>query len=470
MNTNLFRSLKTLSVALMVTVAGVVSAAEPSDVRNVTAEGLDGAVRLTWDEATDDGLVVGYKVHYGVTTVTEEGDTYDQEVNTFSEESSFDVENLINNNTYFFAVTAVDDEGLESELYSVEVSATPKSSGGDGAPILISATHTAANKVLLIMSEPVQLDDPTTAFDLSDTFTEVKVPILNTLINSQQLTLVLDPASLTPGRKYTLTATTGVTDFDGNPVSSGVVDSVEFDAVGEFETPVVEPPASDDEEDNDEDEEEFEEELLIEEEPVIETPAEPNDLNTFFLDDSQGNSDTANFLDSLLSPDNPINNLERFEPEAETTTETSTPSVPTANETQNLSSAPDQVPPQDARNLLADTSMAPSGQVQISWTPAVDIDGDIKDQVLYTRVGLGVWDTGISLGKGVSNATINVDQNENYQIRLVTLDEANNESFGAAFEFSTTLNQSGGGQGSVVALTVLAALGFFFLFVGGRKA
>ena len=74
----------------------------PSDVRNVTATPKDKAVELKWDAATDeDGVVVRYKVYYGVTTVTEEGGTYDQEVDTQSDATSYEVTNLINDNTYY---------------------------------------------------------------------------------------------------------------------------------------------------------------------------------------------------------------------------------------------------------------------------------------------------------------------------------------------------------------------------------
>jgi hypothetical protein len=441
----------------------------PSDVRNVTATAKDKAVLLEWDEATDeDGIVVRYIVYYGVTPVTDEGGSYDQEIDTQSDALSYEVTNLVNDDTYYFGVTAVDEQGNESELYSVEVSATPtagsgSSSGNDGSPILQNAVHTAPNKILVVMSEPVQLDEPTEAFELTEDATGNNIAVLNALVNSQQVTLIIDPSLLEVDEIYRVTATTGVTDFDGNPVSSGIVDSVEFRAQENFEAPPEEEAI----------EEEEEEEVLLDEEPLIvaepeETaePATPDDFGTFFLDDQNDSSETADFLDSLLSPENPINNLESEELEP-LTVSPSTPDVPES--TSDLSSAPDQIPPQDARNISADTSNFQSGEVLVQWTPAVDLDNDIKDQVLYTRVGLGAWDQGLSLGKDITQAKISVQPNQNYQIRLVTIDQSGNESFGAPFEFSTTLSQSGGGQGTVIALSVIAVLGFFFLFAGGRR-
>jgi hypothetical protein len=461
----------------------VVAAAQtlipPSDVRNVTAEALDSSVQLNWDPATDDGSIFSYKVHYGVNSVTQAGDTYDQEVLTGSSDTAYLVTNLLNDNTYYFAVTAVDDQGLESELYSVEVEATPLEAvdPSAGAPILQSAAHIEQTKILVVMSEPVQVDDPTSAFEVVEDFTGARINVLNTQVNSQNVTLFVDANALLPNDIYRVTATVGVTDLDGNPVSSGVVDSVEFTAQSGFEVAPPPPPVEDPAEEEEEDETLLEEEDESPE-PIIsdETPTnpEPDDLDTFFLDDSRGSSDTADFLDSLLDPENPINNLETGNDLISEEDDSPVAQLP-AEETQTpsgdgLSAAPDQIPPQDARNLSADASTASSGQVTVRWDKAVDLDNDIKDQVLYTRVGLGDWDQGLSLGKDVTQTTVAVVPNQNYQIRLVTVDTSNNESFGAAFEFSTTLNQSGGGGGTVIALSVLAALGLMFLFAGGRRA
>lgn len=452
----------------------------PSDVRNVTATPQDSAVELSWDAATDpDGVVVRYKVYYGVTPVTEEGGNYDQEVDTQSDDTTYTVGNLVNDNTYYFGVTAVDEQGNESELYSVEVSATPtdgsSGSGDNGSPILQSAVHSAPNQILVVMSEPVRLANPREeAYELTADATENVIPILNAIVNSEQVTLYVDPASLVVDEDYLVTATTGVTDFDGNPVSSGIVDSVQFRALEVFESEPEETPIEEEEETLLEEEEEVpEEEPPAEEEET--SPPTPDDFGTFFLDDTDTGSDTSNFLDELLAAENPINNLEDdfLEPAAEETSTNPTPTVPPNNQIESepdMSAASDVMPPQDARNLAADTSNFQSGSVAITWTPALDVDNDIKDQILYTRVGLGAWDNGLSLGKDVEQTTISVQPNQNYQVRLVTVDEAGNESFGAAFDFSTTLNQSGGGQGTVIALTVLALFGFMMLFAGGRRA
>lgn len=481
----MFKIKNLVLVAMFFSVALAQGFQPPSDVRNVVATPKDGAVELSWDPATDpDGVVVRYKVYYGVTAVTEEGGAYDQEIDTQSDNNSFEVTNLINNDTYYFGVTAVDEQGNESELYSVEVSATPtaSTSGGSGgsasgAPILQSATHIAPNRILVVMSEPVRLANPREeAYELTEDSTGNEIQILNALIDSEEITLIVDPASLTVDEDYLVTATTGVTDFDDNPVSSGIVDSVQFTALEVFAAIEEDEPGEEEEEETllEEEPEVEPEPLLIEDEPAGE-PITPDDFGIFFLDSNDTNSETADFLDQLLAPENPINNLDDTpsEPSLADQFPLGDPLAPAEsvlNQTPDLSAAPDQKPPQDARNLSADTSNFQSGSVVVSWTPALDLDSDIKDQILYTRVGLGAWDQGLSLGKDVSQTTITVEPNQNYQVRLVTVDNAGNESFGAAFEFSTTLTQSGGGQGTVIALSIIAVLGFMMLFAGGRRA
>jgi fibronectin type 3 domain-containing protein len=477
MNHMISRALKFFVLALipfMATTALAQNFEPPSDVRNVTATANDESVTLEWDPATDaDGIVVRYKIYYGVNAVTEEDGNYDQDIDTGSSQTSYVVSDLINGDTYYFGITALDEQGIESERYSVEVSATPVSSSGNTpsdnvSPILQSAIHSAPNKILVTMSEPVRLSPPEDeAFELTESSTGDTIPILGTIVNSEQVTLNVDPSNLIIDDFYRVTATTGVTDFDGNPVSSGIVDSVEFQALEIFESAPEEEVFEEEEEEVLLEEEEIFEDILEEDEPPVITT--PDDFGTFFLDDESSGSDNSSFLDDLLAEPLVEPETDELEPvfnDFGTTNEANASAV----ESNDLSSAPDLTPPQDARNLSADTSNFQSGSVMVSWTPAVDIENDIKDQILYTRVGLGQWDQGLSLGKAITQASITVQPNQNYQVRLVTTDNAGNESFGAAFEFSTTLSQSGSGQGTVVALMVIALLGFGLLFVGGRRA
>lgn len=99
------------------------AATPPSQIAGVTAKLVgENSVSLSWDEATsEEGVVVGYKIYYGTTSVQNEGEYYDDEVEVAAQ-TSYPIENLTPGNTYYFAITAMDDELNQSENYSEEVS------------------------------------------------------------------------------------------------------------------------------------------------------------------------------------------------------------------------------------------------------------------------------------------------------------------------------------------------------------
>ncbi len=424
----------------------------PGDVENLRATPLDASVLLAWDEADDaDGVIAGYKVYYGTSAVIAEGDAYDAEIPLDTDDTEFTVEDLLNGQSYFFAVTALDDQQNESLNYSLEVSATPiagagsTSGEGDGqSPSVQSAEHIAPTEIVVTMSETVQVDSKTDAFLLNDDANESEILILDTRLNSEKLTLFVEEGSLMPGRPYRITATSGVTDLEGNPVSSGITDTVKFIAKVSFESEL--PPA-------------------VIEEPEVNTNTEEENsvdpIEAILLDEDRENDEVLipedeefDFLDSFLEQPSDINNSVDFNVPDSFPEETPRSSAPQTG---------DQNPPQDARGLSVDTREAQvKNKVTLNWTPAVDIDGDIKDQVLYTRVGLGTWDQGYSLGKNATSTELDVTSNQNYQVRLVTIDTSDNESYGASLTFSTKLVQSGGST-KVVALGVAIILGALFM-------
>lgn len=112
-----------LALALSISFFSPVFAAPPSQVTGVKAILVgENSVSLSWDEATsEEGVVVGYKVYYGTTSVKDEGEVYDDEIEVEAQ-TSYPIENLTSGMTYYFAVTALDDELNQSENYSEEVS------------------------------------------------------------------------------------------------------------------------------------------------------------------------------------------------------------------------------------------------------------------------------------------------------------------------------------------------------------
>jgi hypothetical protein len=288
----------------------------PSEVQNVTATAGDGFVTLNWDRGTDpDGVVVGYKVYYGTHAVSSEDDVYDDEI-TVENVLSYKVENLTNGTEYFFAVTGIDDESLEGETYSVEVSATPVA-----------------------------------------------------------------------------------------PVSE-----VEETAVPE-ETP---PP-------------------VAEEEPAVTPPTQEETVTP--------------------TPETTL-------PTEETTEVFEGPAYPAA--------PVDEVAPLDAMNLSVDSArLEAENIVVINWTPSANTDNDAIDQVLYTRRGTEEWDSGYSLGMELNSLELEVDPDQNYEVKMVTVDQSGNESTGVTLSFSTALSATGPGTiGTVIALSVALFCG---LVLWGRR-
>jgi hypothetical protein len=101
----------------------------PSDVFGLRATSSNERVTLTWEPATDDAAIDHYRVYYGLNP-----NNLDTVVNTFDNNNTWYIPNLQNGNEYFFAVTAIDTDGLESENRSSIVSAIPFSP----APVFIA--------------------------------------------------------------------------------------------------------------------------------------------------------------------------------------------------------------------------------------------------------------------------------------------------------------------------------------------
>ncbi len=289
----------------------------PNEVQNVTATPGDGFVTLNWDRGTDpDGVVVGYKVYYGTHAVVGEADVYDDEI-TVGNVLSYKIENLTNGTKYFFAVTGIDDENLEGETYSVEVSATPS------LPEVPKVEETA----------PVTQPEETPAAPAEE------------------------PAVITPTEEVT-------------------------------------PPA-------------------------------PETVPT---------GEATEVFEGPAYPAAPV----------------------------------DGVAPLDAMNLSVDSvRMEAENIVVINWTPSVNTDKDAVDQVLYTKRGSENWDSGYSLGMELNSLELEVDPNQNYEVKVVTVDQSGNESAGVTLTFSTALSATGPGTiGTVIALSVAIFCG---LVLWGRR-
>lgn len=222
------------------TVAAATDTAYPSDVENVKAMAGDKMVTLSWDAATDNVAVTGYKIFYGTSSVASDTASYTMGPVDAGNVLTYDVKDLQNDTTYYFAVTAYDAAGNESEFYSEEVSATPKT-GATGAPAaddktapkVVSATAPFKNMVKVTFSEGVKLPTtaPESAFSIKDDFLGTALAIskaeMDTTDKSNK-TVVLTTAEQKKNSKYILTAGIQIQDLAGNPIVSGTSDTAVF--------------------------------------------------------------------------------------------------------------------------------------------------------------------------------------------------------------------------------------------------
>jgi len=428
--------IKTLSLSLLLTLGTTFAqfAEPPTSVENVIATPGNGQITLTWDEAEDsDGVVIGYKIYYGANSVQTEDDYYDDEIFA-SDTTQLTIEDLENGTEYFFAVTGVDDEENESETYSLEVSATPIAEEAPEAtpepevipepePIeplvqeipepqgpvfsenlrIVSATNPTPNKIEVQMSEAVVFSNSQNAFEIKNQTGET-IEITN-IFSSNQLVTVETAQSLIFRENYTVNALDGVEDFASQKVSL-TGNSIQFTAQG-----------------------------TVPELAAGEFPEKPANLPEAEPEFAQEELEIMTMI-----------------PE------------PEAVEQEHAAAPVDEVAPLDATSFKVNSSLLQSdGIIILSWKPAMDIDEDILDQVLYTKEGTGQYDNGYSIGKELFEIELEVKLNKTYEIKLITMDKSGNESEGTSVTFTTVLAKSGPNElGSVIALMLIAISGLWY--------
>lgn len=145
-----------------------------------------GLVTLAWDPSSPD--VAGYRLYYGTTSRLSSG-TYSDSIDV-GNSTSRTVSDLIFGNTYFFAVTAYNEAGLESD-FSEEIVYTPRLQisglvadeggltltwpGAVGTLFRVLATHSLVSPVWVDVSGPVLAVSPTTSWTHVRTSSEPQV-------------------------------------------------------------------------------------------------------------------------------------------------------------------------------------------------------------------------------------------------------------------------------------------------------
>jgi len=351
----------------------------PAEVTNVSVMASSGQIELTWDEGVDeDGLITGYKLYYGTSSVQTPEDMYESELAV--SENSATLTDLTNNTRYYIAITAVDDEENESLTYSQEVSATPMA---PSPPTIEDIEHLSNTEIIVNMSEPTTAENPKQAFQVQAAGATESVPISQAEFIGTSVILNFEEGVLLDGTTYTVTATESVEDSNGETVIRGSGDT------GTFITPDALEEEDDPLDDFEEEEEEEEEE-------------------EFFPED-----ETDDPTEEATEEEDPFEN------------------ITTSSQ-----------PPLEVRSLsFNDARLDSDNIVLLSWTES--LDSDIADQVIYTRKEGLAWDSGYSIGADTYEIEIDVEPNENYEVKVITVNNAGLESDGASLEFSTHLTETG---------------------------
>lgn len=217
----------------------------PDDVENLAISIYDQSVVLSWDVATDNVGVTGYNIYYGNEPVTADGGEYTEKIGA-GDVIEYLVGDLENGETYYFAVTAYDAAGNESENYSEEVSGTPDATYGtpparftmheaaDEEPPAVTDAQAPDNEtVIVVFSKGVVLPamNPEDAFTIINNTTSELLDVLNVEMDPEDLmgeTVVLTTARQEAGVEYLLTAGIQIEDTAGNPIVSGTSDTAAF--------------------------------------------------------------------------------------------------------------------------------------------------------------------------------------------------------------------------------------------------
>ncbi len=467
-----------LSSALVILslVGGMAASAEivdtatlPSVVEGIEVVPGDGQVTLTWDAATDDTGVEGYYVYSGLQSVAEKGGSYTFPSIDAGNTTTYTVENLTNGVTYYFAASAYDADGNESEFYSKEVEATPESSeiADYTAPTVKSASAVTNSLVEVTFSEAVELpSDPTSAFSLTAT-DGTPLEVISAYASDDAATVFLVTDIQDASTEYELTAGISISDASGNPIESGTSDTAYFDGSGlekTEETPVEVDKASDDFMIEDLDATDVNELEITFTQEVASADAdaftiqleddatEEIDVLAVSIDEDDASKITlvteemdAGY-DYVLTMDDTV-----FNKDGESLSEENM-SVDFTSKTLDLA---DLIAPEDITNFLSAVSGDTS--ILLTWTESVDSAGDLAEYWLYQSMDGGVsFDDAIKVASSAAEYEVeDLTAGETYTFKVTAVDENGNESEGVLT--TVALPETGPGLLLMGALSLLGA-------------
>lgn len=471
----------------------------PTHVDNLAVAPGDAEVTLSWDAATDNVGVTGYKVYVGTESVTEPAGEYNMGPVEVGDVLDATVSGLENDVTYYFAVTALDAAGNESFDYSLEESGTPQDSADDGThPTVVSATSANCDTLEVEFSEMVLFpeESPGNAFTIENLDNYLYLEVTDvTQSENDEATLILTTETMEENAQYLMTVSSVIEDIYGNALVSGTSDTALFSGVVCEDVVVGE----------EEEEEEEEEDVLDEDAPVLDDVEVVSlteftltfDEATYFptdenLDDEVDPAlevfeifDGAGTIVEVLSVqyeetdavdefgnsmfDQTVLHLTTAEhlPETEyfisvvglmdelgNATEGDFTSSTTYMTPAVVDDTPpvDEVAPEDVTDFMADVVDA---LVNLNWEGSLNTAGDLVDQMLYVSADGGeTYEAVGSLGTDASSYSFSGGvEGSTYTFKVTTLDEAGNESQGMII--AAALPVTGVGVGLLAAASLL---------------
>jgi len=479
----LFASLAIVVMTMSFTAFAAVDKASPSDVIGIKGVALNKGAKISWDAATDNLKVAGYKVHYDVKSVQNPGEKY-AFIKDAGNVLTYNVTGLENGKKYYFSVVAYDDAGNESVNWGApEVSVTPAADAPEAkdntAPQVSKATAMSKEQVKIVFSEAVVLpkDKPEDAFQIEDENTLEPLAVLKAEMDKDDKdnkTVLLTTAPQTEKAKYKLTAGIDIEDTFGNPIISGTSDTAEFDGSGADkvaadvkgpEVVKVEPM------DNTHVIVTFNEAVVLSIDPsqnfnIVEATDATKQLqilgvelgkNTDNVADASAivttspQSETKYTVSVLGLKDNSGNEISASKATGEFT------GVVAAKTPTNVE---DIIPPKDVAKLMADyVFSAGKYVVNLSWENPVENKNDTKEQLVYMSQDQGTsYAKKASLDAAANKYSVKDLTPGEYWFKITQKDAAGNESEGVLKK--VTLAETGPELLGLVALS--AALGRAF--------
>ncbi|MBN1494649.1 fibronectin type III domain-containing protein [Candidatus Peregrinibacteria bacterium] len=466
----------------------------PDDVENLQVQTYDGAAYLTWDVATDDVKVTGYKLYSGPEPVTALSGEYSNPVIDVGDTISFLLTGLENGKTVYFAITAYDAAGNESDSYSNEANATPDPSYGEAPDALL---HSASDEdaptvsdaqaldnitVKIVFSEAVVIpgDAPETAFTIINNATSELLAVKAVKMDDDDVlgrTVLLTTDPQQGGSEYILTAGIQIEDTGGNPIVSGTSDTAAFigstvepgqDLMGDLPEEDVTPPRLESAESAGKNKiiVTFSEPVILSSDPETNFTIRPESSPLTVLEITGVEKDSTGLMVTLTTDDQASETYEllvsgiideagnEIASNANTVTFEGNYVAAVAPPDETGDDAP-SLTPQNVKNLIA--SIVRELVIKLTWsTPD---DESIVDQILYKSIDGGKnYDTGTSLGADREEVELTgLTPGSEYYFKLTTKNQEGVESTGVVTHIR--LAETGMGLGLLIGASMgLAAL------------